>query len=181
MGVEFVSALWFFPVNTIPNNISHLPQSTCYCYQKYNWAEFGNLAKTLENLEPLSVKVCFLLSLRWLQSIMYGTNSRIAFICDFSNAICHTALSVAPVTMDHSYVAVLLTAVCRDSADSCGPSAVLPALTVCEPANGEALWLPYGCLLQHYSVPTQNCASHFIIVCRGLGFVTTNSREGTDF
>jgi hypothetical protein len=54
MGVAFVSALWFFPVNTIPN-ISHSPQSTCYSYQKENLAEFGNLPTALKNLEALSV------------------------------------------------------------------------------------------------------------------------------
>jgi hypothetical protein len=56
MEVAFVSALWFFRVNTIPNNISHSPQSTCYSYQMDNWAK---LPKALENLEALSSVMFF--------------------------------------------------------------------------------------------------------------------------
>jgi hypothetical protein len=76
MGVVFVSALWFCPVNTIPNNISHSPQSICYSYQKDNWVELGNLSKALKKSGRIECK-CFVfwLSLKGLLSITYGTTS----------------------------------------------------------------------------------------------------------
>jgi hypothetical protein len=65
MGVAFVSALWFFTANRIPNNISHSPQSTYYSYQEDNWAKLGDVPKALENLDAFSVTVfCFLVILK---------------------------------------------------------------------------------------------------------------------